>query len=222
MPLSPEEQKKFLDSIEVDWADLIPEILPLLTATAEEAATEQLLGLGITEASDASMWTKVLDEAQQYASTRSAELVGKKILKDGTIIDNPNASWSISETTREHLRSLGEQTIENGWTVNQTQSKIIQDEAFSPARALNISRTERAFARGRGTHIASKNAGMKYKDWLLGEEACEICQANAAQGRIPIDEEFASGDDCVPAHPSCRCANGYYEDNEEEEVDAED
>ena len=28
---------------------------------------------------------------------------------------------------------------------------------------------------------------------------------------FPLDEDFDSGDDVAPGHPSCRCANGYYE-----------
>lgn len=157
------------------------------------------------------MWTKVLDKAQKIAKERSAQLVGKRIGKDGAIVDNPNAEWAITETTRTNLRELTDQAIEEGWTNTKLQHEIIQSEDFSAKRALNIARTEKAYARSHGTHEAAKETGMRFKDWLPDADACDICLANADQGRIPIDEDFESGDDCVPAHPSDRCANGYYE-----------
>lgn len=158
------------------------------------------------------MWTKVLERAKQIAHERAAELVGMRVGKDGTIRPNPDAKWSITETTRDSLRELVEKSIADGWTNTQLQHEIITSYNFSPARALNVSRTERAFARSHGTHEAAKTTGMAFKDWLPDDSACEeVCLPNAAQGRIPIDEDFDSGDECSPGHPSCRCANGYYE-----------
>lgn len=47
---------------------------------------------------------------------------------------------------------------------------------------------------------------VEYKQWILGPNPCEICEANAAQGAIPVDEDFDSGDDAPPAHGNCVCA----------------
>jgi hypothetical protein len=180
-------------------------------ADGEAAAENQLILLGIIQPRDEGFWKTILPEIKAASRARAAELVGMKVSKDGTIVPNPDPKWSIAETTRDRLKTLLNQSIDEGWTANETQSAIIDSETFSPARALNIARTESAFARGRGSHVAAKSAGMGIKEWLPAEDACEeICIPNAGQGKIPIDEDFQSGDPHEPAHPSCRCSVAYY------------
>lgn len=198
-----------LTDIKLDWSDLIPEVSPYLESDATDAAKKFLTKKGLTGKDP--MWTKVLSQAKEIAHKRSAELVGKKILQDGTIVDNPSSKWSISETTRVNLNELAGKAVDEGRTVNQLQHEIIGSEDFSASRALNISRTEKAYAHGHGQHTAATEVGMKFKDWDVADGCCELCQANADQGRIPISEDFESGDVCVPCHPSDRCDNGYYE-----------
>lgn len=50
-----------------------------------------------------------------------------------------------------------------------------------------------------------KQAGGFKKMWATNPGACEICLSNEYQGAIDIDESFADGSDCPPAHPRCRC-----------------
>jgi hypothetical protein len=50
-----------------------------------------------------------------------------------------------------------------------------------------------------------KNA-IAYKQWILGPNPCEICEENAEESPIPVDDEFPSGDLCPPAHVGCVCA----------------
>jgi Phage Mu protein F like protein len=166
--------------------------------------------------SNVDMWRTVSPWAKKAARERGAALVGKGSLRegepdrrdDGT---NPYAKWEITEDTRNSLRSLVIKAIDNGWTVNQLQHEIIVNEKFSAACALTIAWTETALARSHGNHESAKSAGMKFKNWLLGNGDCEVCQANAKQGLIPIDEPFQSGVNCPPGHTRCRCAAGYYE-----------
>jgi hypothetical protein len=51
------------------------------------------------------------------------------------------------------------------------------------------------------------------KEWVVrsGESVnvCDICDANAEQGPIPIDEAFQSGDKQPGAHPGCHCGLQY-------------
>jgi hypothetical protein len=205
----PKDKLERLIEVNLDWSSLIPEVSPITEADAQDAAIEFLTEYKVEENNP--IWKKVLEQAKTVARQRAAELVGKKVLKDGTIVDNPSAAWSITETTRGNLRELVSESIENGWTTGQLQHRILESEDFSPSRALNISRTETAFARAQGTHEAAKGTGMKYKDWMLGAEACDVCQENADAGRIGIDDSFPSGDETPPGHPNCRCAAGYYE-----------
>jgi hypothetical protein len=184
---------------------------PELEATTQAAARTALMRFGITEAKDSVLWNTVLKQAQEIAHQRAAELVGKRVLPDGAIIDDPSAEWAITETTREALHELASKAIDEGWTSTQLQHEIIHDQAFSPARALTIARTETAYARAHGEHQAAKGVGMRFKSWIMSTEACDLCLENAGQGRIGIDEDFSSGDDAPPGHPNCRCSAGYFE-----------
>jgi hypothetical protein len=214
----PEDQ----DTIDVlvDWGDLIPEVTPYLETDAVAGATEFLTDRGIVEDSD--MWTKVLDQARQMARERGAELVGKRITDKGEIVDNPDARYAITETTRENLRELISKSVDEGWTTTELQHNILQSEDFSAARALNISRTESMYAYNHGKHEAAKGTGQKFKQSFPGEECCEECQENADAGLIPIDEDFPSGDDCPPFHPACRDGIGYSEAKDESESEGEE
>lgn len=210
MPPNEKDVDAFLDSLVLDWTPLVDQVTPLLVADSEAAAENQLILAGIIQPKDRGFWTTVLPEIKAASRTRAAELIGMKVLPNGTIGPNPDAKWSITETTRDRLKTTLNQAIDEGWTANETQSAIMESEAFSPARALNIARTESAFARGRGSRIAARAAKMGTKEWLLGTDPCDDCLANAGQGKIPIDEEFQSGDMNEPAHPSCRCTVVYY------------
>ena len=82
--------------------------------------------------------------------------------------------------------------------------------AFSADRAELIAGTEIARANSVGAlegYKAVRESGVAVKkEWLLGENPCEICQANAEEGPIDLDDEFSSGDPAPPAHPNCECA----------------
>lgn len=200
----------------LDWGALIDQVEPALSADALAAAKRLLVRIGIPEGQDAELWKKVSTAVQKMVRERAAELVGKRVLPDGSIVDNPNADWAITETTRANLRELATEAVDEGWTVQQLQSKIIGSEDFSASRALTIARTEKAYAAAHGEHQAAKSVGMKFKGWIAHPDCCEECQANADAGRIPIDEPFPSGDDCVPCHPNDECAMGYYEASSDE------
>lgn len=43
------------------------------------------------------------------------------------------------------------------------------------------------------------------KAWYCASNPCDICQDNEDDGRIPIDQEFSSGDIAPPVHLNCEC-----------------
>lgn len=153
---------------------------------------------------------RVNDRAVEYARVRSAELVGKRVLEDGTIIDNPNPKWAITESTRTMVRD----TIAGGLADNIGSDAIIEmlqeGYAFSPERAEMVSRTEIAMANSdaaMGSYREASADGVQLrKEWILGPAPCEVCQENADAGPIELGDMFPSGDDTVPAHPNCECA----------------
>jgi hypothetical protein len=167
---------------------------------------------------------RVNASAVAYARERSAELVGKRVLEDGSIIDNPNAKWAIDESTREAIKN----TISEGLHENIGSDAIVEaletDFAFSPERADMVSRTEIAMANSEAAMTGYREAeedGVKLsKEWILGPAPCEICQENNDAGPIGLDDEFPSGDDTVPAHPNCECAVVAVVDGEETGAEA--
>jgi hypothetical protein len=141
--------------------------------------------------------------ALSFARERAAEMVGMKWV-DGKLITNPDARWVIDDMARQSIRDTVSRAFEEGLTPHQVSQAITEDKSFQPRRALNIARTELATAQDFGSLAYFKAAGVKGKKWSQ-YDACPTCQANAAQGAIPIDEAFQSGHQHAPAHPSCRC-----------------
>lgn len=167
-----------------------------------------IVGVGVSRVDD--LFEQVNDRAVGWAAERAAEMVGRRRLPDGTLIENPNPRWAITQSTREMVRD----TIEGGLRNNKGAAAIVDELqesfAFSPSRARTISRTEIAMANSEGAMIGYRGAvslGIQTdKEWLLGPEPCNVCIANAAQGPISMDEPFQSGDMNTPAHPNCVCA----------------
>jgi SPP1 gp7 family putative phage head morphogenesis protein len=174
----------------------------LLSQVTQDGGRMGLMQLGVA---DEGITNFVDENAVLYASTRAAELVGMKWV-NGKLVDNPRAEWAITDGTRELLRGTITQAVNEGWSNDKLASAIEDGYAFSSSRAEMIARTETAFADVEGNMIAYRESGMVAgKQWILGPEPCEICQANAEQGTIDLEDDFESGDDAPPAHPHCEC-----------------
>ena len=196
---------KSLDLSSLDSViDAVSDDLGIITGDATRMALGQL-GAELPE----KLVDRVNEKAVAYAKDRAAELVGKRVLPNGDVIDNPNARWAIDQSTRDMIRD----TISKGLEDNLGSDAIIEslqsDYAFSPERADMVSRTEIATANSESamdTYREAKGEGISVqKEWLLGSDPCEVCQANADQGPIDLDDDFDSGDDTSPAHPNCEC-----------------
>jgi hypothetical protein len=146
------------------------------------------------------------DMAVEFAREKSMELVGKKILEDGTIVDNPNAVWRIDEATRDLLKGDLARALEEGWSSRQLAQywQGSDSVAFSKVRAERIARTEIARADIEAHNEAWRKSGVvRSKVWLISEDPCELCSENYAQGVIDFNDEFENGD--PPVHPNCTC-----------------
>jgi len=179
-----------------------------LEAIALDTGRVVLGQLGVLDRED--LFDRVSERAVSYATERSAELVGKRVLEDGTIIDNPDPRWAIDQTTRDMVRD----TISGGLRDNIGSDAIIEalveGYAFSDERAEMISRTEIAMANSDSAMVSYQEAradGVELKkQWILGPDPCPVCEENAEAGAIDLDDDFPSGDDNTPAHPNCECA----------------
>jgi Phage Mu protein F like protein len=202
------EAERVLADIDIDWESLIAVVQPELENEGLLGASDLFRRLGMDPES---LFDEVAPLVQTYATERAAELVGMHRREDGSFVPSAEPGIAITESTRTMLQSTVSQAIAEGWTAAQIQTTIMENHGFSPARALNIARTETHTARMQGSLIAAKaSTVVKKKHWELGHEgACEICEGNAEQGSIGLDENFASGDACPGAHPGCMCTLGY-------------
>lgn len=203
------DDRGIADALDLSSLDTI--ISPIgdeLEILALDSARVAIAQIGVDRQSD--LVDRVNVRAVRLARDRAAELVGRRVLQDGTIIENPNPEWAITESTRSMVR----ETISRGLDDNLGSDAIIAEleaaYAFSPERADMISRTEIANVNSDAameTYQEAQAAGVRLKkSWILGQNPCETCQGNADEGPIPLEQDFSSGDDTSPAHPNCECA----------------
>ena len=200
--------REILDSLDLDpfGQDVVDEISAELEAMYQRAASA---GLAQVKLEPTDEITNHLDEqAREYVAQRGAELVGKKVLDDGSVVDNPDAKWSIADTTREDLRAVLTDGVEQGWSAQELRDVIESSGAFSEDRALMIARTELANAHVEGNVAGWRESGeVTGKRSLLGDlhDVPDECDDNADAGVIDLEDDFPSGDDFPPYHPNCVC-----------------
>ncbi|UFW91047.1 phage portal protein [Bradyrhizobium barranii] len=176
---------------------------------ATNSVSHVIAQMGVTDAGD--LVNQVNDRAVAFARDRAAEMVGMRYDEDGTLVENPNAEWAITDTMRDDLKRVIADGLEQNIGIDEITANIEALGGFSADRAEMIAEAEvrransQAALDGYGAARDSLDIRMG-KQWLLGPNPCEVCQANADQGVIDIDEPFQSGDDAPPGHPWCECA----------------
>lgn len=191
---------------------------------ALDSVAEAIAKIGVDLPED--LVDQVNEAAVAMARERAAELVGKRVLDDGAVIDNPDAEWAITDSTRDMIRNA----IADGLADNIGRDGIIDSisdlTGFDGDRAEMIAETEIARANSLAALEGYKAAGQAgvavKKEWLVADEACDDCQANADEGPIDLDDDFPSGDDAPPGHPNCRCALSPVVYDAEESTDSEE
>lgn len=134
--------------------------------------------------------------------------MGKRVV-NGIVIENPDARWAITESTRDSLRTLVESAYSDGFSPAQLKTKIQDNYGFSPQRAKLIAKTETAKASVQGSLGGWKRSGLvQGKESLLSDDhdLDDECDENVGAGVVPLDEDFPSGDDGPPYHPGCNCS----------------
>jgi hypothetical protein len=176
-----------------------------LESVAGAGARDALKSLEIT---DKKLFSLANENAAAYARDRGAELVGR-LWVDGELVENPDARWAITDSTRDMLRDLIERAYTEGMTPAQLKTEIQASTAFSPARAKLVAKTETAKASVQGTVEGWKASGMvEGKQSLLSDDhdIDDECNDAAEDGAIGVDEDFSTGDDGPPYHPGCNCS----------------
>lgn len=161
-------------------------------AQAGEAIYKIPLGIRSTDAT-----------IQQLTTERLAYLVGKRVDKSGNVVDNPRADYRISNVTRENIAS----NIKTGIALGEDKQAMVrrlQSVIQDPARAEKIAQTETVNAYGAGMLDFGRESDATGKEWEdVG--ATDVCADNSAQGIIPLEDSFVSGDAAPAAHTGCRC-----------------
>jgi SPP1 gp7 family putative phage head morphogenesis protein len=189
------------------WAVLAGDVDGLIEEITNDGATVALARLGIDVTAKPEIADLVNQEALNYASERSAAMVGMRRTATG-MVPNPKAEWQITEGTREFLKGDIRQALEEGWSNDVLASKLANNYAFSDSRAMTIARTETIRASNQGALASYAASGVvEAKEWTTAEDdrVSEDCEENGDAGPIALDAAFPSGDDAPPAHPNCRC-----------------
>lgn len=141
---------------------------------------------------------------QQLTTKQVAKLVGKQVLPDGTIVDNPNAAYNIMDTVRNDVASSIKTSLGLGET---TEEAVVRMQGIiSPIqRAQRIVNTESVNAYQAGVTEFGTQSGAVGKEWETDSDPCPVCETNADEGPIPFDQDFDSGDSEPTAHPNCLC-----------------
>lgn len=186
-----------------DLVVLMEDAAPLLRRIAEEGGAAALAQVGVT---DQDITNLVNEQAVEYADDRAAEMVGKRELSDGTLVDNPDAEWRIDDATRELIRADVSQAVDEGWSNDRLARELAGSYAFSEERAETIARTETAFADVAGNMSAYRASGLvSQKQWVAAADCCDECQDLDGEV-VAIDDDFpGDGGDGPPLHPNCRC-----------------
>ena len=127
----------------------------------------------------------------------------------------------INETTREYLKTVVTQGIEQGWSYGKIAAAITerykefavgrpQQHIDSRAHLIAVQEAGQAYSEGTlivGLDLEDIGIEMVKSQLTVGDErVSEDCRANAAQGWIPIRQEFQSGHQRPLIHVACRCA----------------
>lgn len=175
---------------------------------ADDAGRLALGQIGVLNADD--LFEQVNERAQAFAEERSAELVGRQVAPDGTLVDSSNPAMAITDSTRNMIREIIEQGITDNLSADEIADRIQTGATFSADRAKLIAHTEIANANSQGAlagYRVARSAGVDVgKAWLNGSAPCETCKANADAGDIDLDQPFPSGHSAPSAHPRCECA----------------
>lgn len=142
---------------------------------------------------------------QQLTTEHVAKLVGKKVLPDGSIVDNENKEgiYKISDKTRNDIAQSIKTSLNLGETV-QDATQRLQNTIANPTRAKIIAQTESVNAYQGGLMEFGTQSGAVAKQWQ-DAGAVDVCATNTADGPILINATYSGGVTQPTQHTRCRC-----------------
>jgi hypothetical protein len=130
-------------------------------------------------------------------------LVGKRLDKDGNLIDNPKAEYRISDTTRKDIRESIRTSLSLGEDQN-TAAERLRAVIRNPKRAELIAQTEAVNSFQGGLLTFGKSAGAVGKEWQdIG--AIDQCRDYSRLGVVELGYLYGGKYLSPSCHPRDRC-----------------
>ena len=138
-------------------------------------------------------------------------MVGKRLV-NGELVENPDAKWAITDSTRQWLRDAVTSAFDDGMSPAQLGKAVLESQAFSKSRAKMIAHTEIGNANLATLETAAVQAGATHKRSFLSDdhEHLDVCDLAAEAGEVPIDFVYQGGAKRPLFHPRCQCSESYY------------
>ena len=148
--------------------------------------------------------TEIPEDMLDVRDPRAVEWADKYA---ASMLTSDGSGGTLADATRNMIRETITKGLQDKLSRDELAAVLEDAYAFSTDRADLIAVTEIGNATRGGLFEGYKAAGMQQKRWLLSNDdnVCPVCKANAAQGYIPINEPFQSGDMQPLAHPRCQC-----------------
>lgn len=181
----------FLDPILAAFTDSLQARLNGFVATAYLRGSAQMVQWGRTKLTDRPIFFEgpPMQQAIDYATQHCATLV-----------------TGLNEETKARLAEVIGKAIEEKRGIPGLARDIRNSfDDMTKARSEMIARTETCDALEQAFLDRTGDMGITGKEWVTFDP-CSICEGNEAEGIVPIDYVFSSGDERPPAHPNCRCA----------------
>jgi len=183
----------------MNWTVLVRDAQPHIGRAFAEGGE-----LAIQKVGEESIAFGMVDQAAaDYAEARAAEMVGMRRQPDGTLVENPNAEWSISKTTRKQVHDLVARSTKEGWSNKQLVDEI-ESATMWEARADAVARSEVAIAVNQGAAQTYKEAGVKTGTVLDGPGCLEDGHDDGAAGVNGETWTVARFQANPIGHPHCR------------------
>lgn len=182
----------------------------------KQSDARKLLGKAVEVGSD-DLVTVIEDGATKaYELGASQAAAAVRIEPTFALVDEGAQRWirrraaaqvtNINEVTRDRLARILVEGVDKGESVAKI-SRNIRSEVMemSRYRANMIAQNELNESMSEASMQTYKRLDITYKSWSSALEPCEICQANEAEGVVPMAHTFSSGHERPPAHPNCLC-----------------
>jgi len=183
--LGQQAAQSVLEGAAVDWRGWTP---------GDHAAAEQIAGDGLQRLlADADITIRSIAESRVNELADVLEAALASDVREIEPYHKPPGVYSMQDVlpARNSISDLAAK---------------LENVLDNPSNATMVAHTEMARAQTAASMLSYEQTGVREKAWLPAPDPCPLCEANAAEGAIPLGQPFTSGDMAPPGHPRCRCA----------------